>query len=69
MTEYTEEQSKALQSYDMAVKQVQKCQTARTGGTGAEAARVAAYKELVRLGLAPTVKAKYMTGRAMKQVR
>lgn len=69
MAELTEEQSKALQAYELAVKGVQKCQTARTGGTGAEATRVAAYKELVRLGLAPKVKAKYLTGRALKQTR
>jgi len=67
--EYTEEQSKALQAYEASVKQVQKCQTARVGGTGAEAVRVAAFKECVRLGVLQPIKAKYLTGRAMKQTR
>lgn len=69
MNEYTEEQAKALQAYELAVKGVQKCQTARTGGTGAEATRSAAYGELVRLGLAPSIRPKYSRGKALKQVR
>ena len=69
MTEFTDEQLRAIQDYEIAVKQVQKCQTARTGGTGAESARVAAYKGGVRLGVFPPVKAKYLTGRALKQTR
>jgi hypothetical protein len=69
MAELTEEQSKAVREYEASVKQVQKCQTARTGGTGAEAVRQAAYSELVRLGLAPVLKAKLRAGKAHKQVR
>lgn len=67
--EYTEEQEKAIRDYEAAVKQVQKCQTARTGGTGAEATRVAAYKAGVALGVFPKLKAKLLNGKALKQTR
>lgn len=69
MAELTDEQDKAVRDYEAAVKQVQKCQTARTGGTGAEAVRQAAYSELVRLELAPVIKAKWRAGKAHKQVQ
>lgn len=65
----TEEQDRCFRRYEAAVKQVQKCQGARTGGTGAEAERVAAYKEGVRLGIFPKLKAKHLNGKALKQTR
>ena len=69
LLERTEAQEKAVRDSEAAVKQDQKCQTARTGGTGAEAARVAAYKAGVAVGVFPPVKAKYLHGKALKQVR
>lgn len=55
----SEEQERALRDYDAASRKVQQQLTMTKGGRRAEVAYGDAYQQMVAVGIAPQIKAKY----------